>query len=523
MQHSAERVQPEHESQQHQSPQHAPPQEQTSAQQTAPRQTQRKQSLSERWADVTLRAKITGVTVFILSLGLIVAGIGTQSFLRPQLIAVQDTELRQMLENPKAVLVPGADTSALQCVDVTEASPRFYVAILNGEGSVLCDNLGARGKPLTLHTPTILPSAAQQNIGVTFSIAADEGPEWRAVVMPISSNQGNQPAGTLLIASSTASVNQTMARFALVFSGFGIAVLLLGAALTRILVTNTFAPLAEVEQTALEISKGDFSKRIMVSSPHTEVGHLGQSLNVMLDHIDTSFEERVHTIEQMRRFISDAGHELRTPLVSVRGYAEMYRHGWLTESEQLDQAMERIEKEAIRMGVLVDDLLALARLDERRPLERTPLHLNALASDAALDTHAQAPDREVTVTTDDAEPVVTGDENKVRQVMTNLIGNALRYSPDGSPIEIRVASDAESGTASFEIIDHGEGIPEQVRTKIFDRFWRADTSRNRETGGSGLGLSIVHSIVAAHGGTVSAHETPGGGATFRVMLPVRSA
>ena len=182
--------------------------------------------------------------------------------------------------------------------------------------------------------------------------------------------------------------------------------------------------------------------------------------------------------------------------------------------------MERIEKEAIRMGSLVDDLLALARLDEKRPLEATPLELNKIASDAALDTHAQAPDREVTAFEDAASPVVIGDEHKVRQVITNLIGNALRYSPEGSPIEIRVSSDASVGSATFEIVDHGEGIPEQFRAKIFDRFWRADTSRNRETGGSGLGLSIVKSIIAAHGGTVSVHETPGGGATFRVSLPL---
>ncbi|MBN9612310.1 MAG: ATP-binding protein, partial [Actinobacteria bacterium] len=151
------------------------------------------------------------------------------------------------------------------------------------------------------------------------------------------------------------------------------------------------------------------------------------------------------------------------------------------------------------------------------------LPLNQLAADTALDTMAQDPDRQVSAVEDPTNPVIVGDEHKVRQVMTNLIGNALRYSPDGSPLEIAVSSDAERGVACFEIIDHGEGIPEQFRTKIFDRFWRADNSRNRETGGSGLGLSIVQSIVAAHDGTVSAHETPGGGATFRVELPMAPA
>ncbi len=473
-----------------------------------------------RWNDITLRAKITGVTVFILSLGLIVAGIGTQSFLRPQMVATLDKELHQMLRNPDAVMGANFDPRALQCEDVRFASSRFYVAVSDGDGTLLCDNSQVRADNLAPTPPVVLPADAELMKNSTFALDGKNGIEWRFVVGPIMSNQGGDPGGTLFIAASTAEINRTMTAFALVFSGFGIAVLLLGAALTRILVTNTFAPLAEVEQTALEISRGDFSKRILVASPHTEVGHLGQSLNVMLDRIDNSFEERAHTIDRMRRFISDAGHELRTPLVSVRGYAEMYRHGWITEGEQLDQAMERIEKEAIRMGSLVDDLLALARLDERRPLDAAPLHLNQIAADTALDTHAQAPDREVRVIEDPSSPVVIGDEHKVRQVVTNLIGNALRYSPEGSPIEIRVTSNPTRQIASFEIIDHGEGIPEQLRAKIFDRFWRADTSRNRETGGSGLGLAIVQSIVTAHGGTVSAHETPGGGATFRVELPI---
>lgn len=485
----------------------------------APPAVGRKPGWGERWTDVSLRTKITGVTVFILSLGLIVAGIGTQSFLRPQLIQVQDAELRQAASNPADVLGPGADTSALTSTDVQNANGHFYVAVLDVSGAVVHDNKRDDDRPAPI-VPEITPEWAQSNMGSVFSLVAPDNVEWRAVAIPVMSSNGAGPGGTLIVASSTSGANQVMTRFIFVFTGFSLAVLLLGAALTRILVTNTFAPLAEVERTALEISRGDFSKRIMVASPHTEVGHLGQSLNVMLDHIDTSFDERARTIEQMRRFIGDAGHELRTPLVSVRGYAELYRMGALQDEEHVGQAMERIEKEAIRMTSLVEDLLALARLDERRPLELAPLPLNQLAADAALDTIAQAPDREVTVVDDPAGPVVTGDEHKVRQVMTNLIGNALRYSPEGSPIEIVVSSDADRGVARFEIVDHGEGVPEQFRSKIFDRFWRADNSRNRETGGSGLGLSIVQSIVRAHGGSVSARETEGGGATFRVELPL---
>lgn len=482
--------------------------------------TKQRERLGERWNDVSLRAKITGVTVFILSLGLIVAGIGTQSFLRPQLIMQIDTELGKLWSDPALAFGPEADMRALQCEYVhAAAGGRYYIAILDADGEKACDNSVEDLENLMPIVPSFTTSEAEQIGHKIFDAPAGDGVKWRVTLIPINSPSG-EVVGTLVAAASTAPANIVMARFVLVFSGFSIAVLLLGAALTRILVTNTFAPLAEVERTALEIARGDYSKRIMVSNAHTEVGHLGQSLNVMLDRIDASFDERARTIEQMRRFISDAGHELRTPLVSVRGYAEMYRHGWLTEEEQLTQAMGRIENEAIRMGLLVDDLLALARLDEKRPLDQKPLQLNKLASDTALDTHAQAPDREVSVVEDPSNPIVTGDEHKVRQVMTNLIGNALRYSPEGTPIQIRVTSDAARGTTSFAIIDHGEGIPEQFRTKIFDRFWRADTSRNRETGGSGLGLAIVQSIVQAHGGSVSAHETPGGGATFRVELPL---
>jgi len=475
------------------------------------------------WADVSLRTKITGVTVFILSLGLIVAGVGTLSFLRPQLISVQESELMQLRYDPSSVLAFGADTHALERDDILGADSRYYIAVLDQNGVKLYDNQRIDSKKTVPDLRAgMTPEWVKTSGSTPFPLQASDGVEWRAVALQIITD-GGIPRGSLVIASSTAGTNQVMTRFIVIFSGFGIAVLLLGGALTRILVTNTFAPLAEVERTSQEIAQGDFSKRIMVSSPHTEVGHLGQSLNVMLDHIDDSFADRARTIEQMRRFIGDAGHELRTPLVSVRGYAELYRLGALETEEQLRQAMERIEKEAIRMGSLVEDLLSLARLDERRALELSPLPLNRFAADAALDTRAQDKDREVTVIEDPAQPFVLGDEHQVRQLMTNLLGNALRYSDEGSPIEIRVTSNAVRGVGIFEIVDHGQGIPEQLRSKIFDRFWRADTSRNRETGGSGLGLSIVQSIVQAHRGTVGVHETPGGGATFHVELPLAPA
>jgi two-component system, OmpR family, sensor kinase len=245
--------------------------------------------------------------------------------------------------------------------------------------------------------------------------------------------------------------------------------------------------------------------------------------------------------------------------------------------------MERIEKEAIRMAALVEDLLGLARIDEAKALQLDAVDLVPLARDAALDAMASAPDRNVTVVTsepaltapvhvvsaveEDAVPapasqgvrpatfaaatlarlrflrtrlpkpaptvlvelrepigsslaIVAADEDKIRQVLTNLMGNALRFTPPGSPIEIEVEVDGTRTLAILSVIDHGVGVPPQVREKIFQRFWRADNSRNRDTGGSGLGLAIVASIVAAHSGEVDVIETPGGGATFRVLLPL---
>ncbi len=517
------------------------------------------------WADVSLRTKITIVTVFILFLGLIVAGVGTFSVLRPILINQQSAELAQIRNDPSVVLAPGADTKQLTQDDVIAANGRYYVAVLDPNGEVSFDNSRDR-------RPGSLPDV--ERLGFSLKVAAAheasaappedilsaDGTRWRAVVTMLSvvdASGQKHASGALLIADSTTIINQLVAQYVIVFTGFGIAVILLGAALTRILITTTLLPLAEVEQTALEISRGDFSKRILVASPHTEVGHLGDSLNVMLDRLDGSLEDRERTIERMRRFVGDASHELRTPLVSVRGYAELYRMGALQSPEQVSQAMDRIEKEAIRMTSLVEDLLALARLDERRQLELTPLPLNQLAKDAALDARAGAPDREISVVEDPNNPQALGDENKIRQLITNLIGNAKQHTPEGSPIEIVVsalpapepvvseapadqptskrAGGSSPATGStgviktvqpqpqamtrFEIVDHGEGIPEQVREKIFSRFWRADSSRNRETGGSGLGLAIVKSIVEAHKGTVSVHDTSGGGATFRVDLP----
>jgi len=245
----------------------------------------------------------------------------------------------------------------------------------------------------------------------------------------------------------------------------------------------------------------------------------------MMAHIESAFAARTASEKRMRRFVADASHELRTPLVTIRGFSELYRHGAIQKPEDIGTAMGRIESEAKRMGELVEDLLMLARIDEQRPLQLKPVDLLLIGHDAVLDARATAHDRTFTVVGLDGGPGANaptrGDEAKLRQVVANLMGNCLRYTPEGSPVEIMVGTRETDGELKsvIKIRDHGPGISEEEAPRIFERFYRADTSRDRNTGGSGLGLAIVSAIVASHTGTVRVEPTPGGGATMVIELP----
>ncbi|ROS51328.1 cell wall metabolism sensor histidine kinase WalK [Frigoribacterium sp. PhB24] len=570
--------------------------------------------LSQWWNEISIRTKITGITVTLVTLGLVVAGLGTMTVLSTYLMGQVDTSLRNSATNFTSASFDQADSRS--CTVNFAGLTSSYVAILDDEGDLICDTRSQ------LSSATDAPDLSGVGIaGAPLDEAfnrynASRDNEWRlfahAANLRSTDAQGSVTTVPAVIVAGTnlAGTNATIGRFGGIFLGFGLSVVVLGAALTRLLVTSTFAPLRDVEATAARFADGDFTQRLDSTTPNTEVGRLNRSLNTMLNRIDSAFDDRAKTIDQMRRFVGDASHELRTPLVSLRGYAELYRMGALTKPEDVAQAMDRIEKEAIRMGVLVQDLLALARLDESKPLELGPVDLVQLARDSALDTMASNPDRDIDVivlepvaptfdapvegdeaATDgrlpptappaattppvpgtplggavpgatgpisfagatlarlrslraravrngdtataaqlqdevqrfEAPAIVHGEENKIRQVITNLMGNAMRFTEHDSPIELVVQSDPGRGVATVAIVDHGEGIPPQIREKIFQRFWRADSSRTRDTGGSGLGLAIVSGIVAAHGGSVDVDDTPGGGATFRVALPLMPA
>jgi two-component system OmpR family sensor kinase len=312
----------------------------------------------------------------------------------------------------------------------------------------------------------------------------------------------------------------------LVIEGFVISgVLAALAAAAWWLVRLGLRPLDRIAATAGAIAAGDLSHRVERAEPRTEVGRLGLALNAMLARLEEAFAERRASEERLRRFLADASHELRTPLASIRGYAELFRIGAARDAPDVAKAMSRIEDESARMGVLVEDLLALARLDEIRDAHREPVDLTALAGDAVNDARAVAPDREIELRgAGNGDVVVDGDPDQLRQVLANLVRNALVHTPAGTPIEVALSAGRKEAT--LEVRDHGPGLPTKDPSELFDRFWRGDgpaRPRSRRGAGAGLGLAIVAGIVHAHGGRAEAADAEGGGARFTVVLPLRPA
>lgn len=407
----------------------------------------------------------------------------------------------------------------------------YYVSFHYDDGSRADQNRQGGDKPVY---PTYTMAEAIALNGKKFSVpSSDGGAPWRiTIIAPLDFVNppdmfGRQPTytGYVVVALPYENLDITMERLAVVIAGVAILAITLGTMIAYWTVSRSFRPLSRVEKTAAAIAAGDLSRRVDIENPSTEVGRLSGSLNTMLAHIEQAFSDRTASETRMRRFVADASHELRTPLVTIRGFSELYRHGALQTQEDVGTAMGRIESEAKRMGSLVEDLLMLARIDEQRPLQLKPVDFLILGHDAALDARATARDRTFAVVGLDGgvgTPAPTvGDEAKLRQVIANLMGNALRYTPEGSPIEIMVGTRISEGQkySVIKIRDHGPGISEDEAPRVFERFYRADSSRDRNTGGSGLGLAIVSAIVASHTGTVRLEQTPGGGATLVIELP----
>lgn len=330
------------------------------------------------------------------------------------------------------------------------------------------------------------------------------------------STRSGRLGGMVVAALPLTGTDDAVGRLAAVELGAGLAVLAVLGLVTWWVIRLGIRPLRRMTATAGDIAAGDLSHRVPDATPGTEAGDLGVALNGMLGRIEEAFDQRTASEVRLRQFIADASHELRTPVTTIRGYAELYRTGALGAEGDLDEAMRRTEQESIRMGTLVEDLLHLARLDQGRPLERAPVDLRSLAADAVLDAQAVAPERTLSVEAPDAVRVL-GDEGRLRQVVGNLVGNALVHAPDAA-IVVRV--DATATTAVLEVTDDGPGMAPADAAKAFDRFFRADASRQRHSGGSGLGLAIVDATVRAHGGTTAIDTALGRGTTVRVELPL---
>jgi two-component system OmpR family sensor kinase len=328
---------------------------------------------------------------------------------------------------------------------------------------------------------------------------------------------GTPDALVVIVAVPLTDVNQTLDRLLFVEGLVSLGVLVGLGGLSWWVVRRGLRPLDEMATTAGAIASGDLSQRVTLTETNTEVGRLGVALNTMLTEIEGAFAARSASEERLRRFLADASHELRTPLTSIRGYAEIFDRGARDRPEDLATSMRHIRSEANRMSELVDDLLLLARLDRERPLENDRVDLATVVTAAVDAARVKAPDRAVTFAPR-APVVVVGDANRLRQVVDNLLANAIAHTPEATPIDVVV--DAEGPTAVLTVADQGPGIDPADRDHIFEPFHRADPSRARATGGVGLGLAIVSAIATAHGGTVGVDSDPGSGAPFWVRLPL---
>jgi two-component system, OmpR family, sensor kinase len=518
--------------------------------------------LSDR---TSLRAKLITALLALVAVALVAISLSSGWVLRSYLTTQDDTVLQStynyIVSNGtysdqgwtpgQAGVVKGTNI----LIGVQE--PGNPLSIPGGQsGSV---NMGGYGAPQSLPDVSTNLAWASANNGTPVTVHAQAGNDtWRVIAGPVSyqvitTSGAQQVNGTLVVGIDLGNISAVISRLAVteLIVGLLIVVVLLLAGIA--LVRASLRPLVDIEETAGEIAEGHLNRRLREGDPRTEIGSLGRSLNSMLDQIETAFHAREeseaaahHSEERMRRFIADASHELRTPLTAIRGFAEYYRQrgglvarwdkheaaapgpGTGLQPDDLDRIMQRVEKEAARMGLLVEDLLLLARLDQQRPLAHQPIDLLSLAADAVHDTRLLAPNRTIELSVQPgAAFLVTGDEPRLRQVIGNLMSNALTHTPDGTPIEVSIGSGtldprvpSSPAAVTLDVTDHGPGMFTEQAQRVFERFYRADQARTRATGGSGLGLAIVNALVIAHGGVASVRTGPGQGATFRIALPL---
>jgi two-component system OmpR family sensor kinase len=484
-------------------------------------------------ARTPLRIKLVGTVLILATTGFALAAVLTTTALHGYLLSRIDDQLRTFstgpgghdfdFRGPEQGGGPGGNASGSP--EQPRLPSQFYVARFGPTGA----RINTYAEQLVSESPPALPvlttSTASRLSHHAFTVASRDGSSsWRvmAVVIPDGS-------GTVAVATSLTDMSRTVEHVIWLEAGIGLVLLVMIGLAGYLVINRALRPLVSVEHTAAAIAAGDLTQRVPELPAGTEVGQLSIALNTMLTQIEDAFAHE-HSSEQqarasearMRQFVADASHELRTPLTSIRGFAELFRIGAADDAADLPRLMSRIETEAARIGLLVEDLLMLARLDQQRPLAHEPVDLLAIASDVVHDAQLVATDRSISLDVSVATAaIVAGDEARLRQVLHNVMTNALTHTPAGTPVDVTVRTTGD--LAEVAIADRGPGIAQEHVERIFERFYRADESRHRGSGGAGLGLSIVSGLVAAHGGTVAVVPRDGGGSTFVITLPLAEA
>jgi len=469
---------------------------------------------------VSLRTRVLGVVVLVTAaVALTVAGttyVSLRAFLLQRVDQQLDAAHRPVV---RAIL----REQGISAGDLATLAPGLYLERRDAAGNVDARaELRIAGRaPIVPRLPTELgvpdvPAIARSTDEARYRTVPGPGdaPRYRVGTWLLPDES------VLVLALPLDDLDSTLNRLLVVEAVVTLGALTAAAAVARSLVRVGLRPLDDIAATAAAIADGDLTRRVPRQEPTTEVGRLGSALNVMLGQIEGAFAERQASEAQLRRFVADASHELRTPLTSIRAYAELFERGAESRPEDLARVLRGIENEAARMGVLVDDLLLLARLDQGRALEVAPVDVGALADEAVDAARAVDPSRPLGLHVEGSVEVA-GDPGRLRQILDNLLANVRAHTPPGTAaaVDVRVVD----GAAVLTVADEGPGLSEEEQARVFERFYRADPSRTRDAGGAGLGLAIVAAIAQAHGGRAEATTAPGGGAAFRITLPLLHA
>jgi len=479
----------------------------------------------------SLRNRLLLATVVVAAIGIGASDFAANAELRGFLIRQVDSQLASVANSTlsrlvRAGIAPNGDdgtsgsgtATPFRAVSPLRGVPTATsLTLLDPSGEILGQvggDISTGGSQATFSGMTLAQVAATK--GKAFTVHT-ENPRTstRAVAYVLPSN-----LGSVVIAVSLTSVERTLQELSFLFLLISLAVLLLIGLISRWLITLSLKPLLEVEVIAAAIAGGDLSARLPEIHPATEIGRLTKSLNTMLGRIEESFQQKNESESKLRRFVADASHELRTPLTAIRGFAELHRQGAVTGEEKTKELVGRIEKESIRMGSLVEDLLLLARMDEARPHTLEPVDLTHLIEESVASALAAGPDHPIEVDVP-ADLYVLGDTKRIHQALGNLLANARTHTPSGTLIKVSAATNEIETTIAVK--DSGPGLSESDQIRIFERFFRVDPSRARHAGeGSGLGLSIVDAVMKAHSATVSVDSEIGKGSTFTLHFPINS-